>query len=279
MNELYRLEADENPLTADELTTLRSMLARIQGQACRLYGEAAGRPRSAVALELSRLMSYLRQGRQAMDAAALQERLSGVPDSRAPVRAELAAIRGYLDRTGWIQVDNAGLVDTLWTHRELEDGCLPMVGIPDMGPIRIVQFIIDRIAKAEGRSSDAVMLDVIAGDEQRGDAEPGVPVQDLFPASDDRKRWSGGAPRAPRPDDTERIRRALSVCWRYGTIDGDHHKMWVIDQVVRALLGSPIKIEAGQGYLYEAQAENTDYDMWLRGCEADDAPWERGIAP
>jgi hypothetical protein len=30
---------------------------------------------------------------------------------------------------------------------------------------------------------------------------------------------------------------ALSIAHRYGTIDGDHHKMWVIDQMVRSLLG------------------------------------------
>ena len=34
----------------------------------------------------------------------------------------------------------------------------------------------------------------------------------------------------------ERIKKALSYAWSYGQIGGDHHKMWVIDQMVRALL-------------------------------------------
>lgn len=34
-----------------------------------------------------------------------------------------------------------------------------------------------------------------------------------------------------------RIEAALEVAHRYGGIDGAHHKMWVIDQIVRALAG------------------------------------------
>ena len=36
----------------------------------------------------------------------------------------------------------------------------------------------------------------------------------------------------------ERIGLALSLAWKYGQIDGEHHKMWVIDQMIRALCGS-----------------------------------------
>jgi hypothetical protein len=32
--------------------------------------------------------------------------------------------------------------------------------------------------------------------------------------------------------------RALALALRYGQIDGDHHKAWVIDQMVRLLAGS-----------------------------------------
>ncbi|GJD41278.1 hypothetical protein [Methylobacterium bullatum] len=38
-------------------------------------------------------------------------------------------------------------------------------------------------------------------------------------------------------DDDEAIRNAISIAVRYGGIDGDHHKAWVIDQMVRALSG------------------------------------------
>ena len=38
--------------------------------------------------------------------------------------------------------------------------------------------------------------------------------------------------------DSERIDEALQVILLYGDIDGDHHKQWVIDQVVGMLTGS-----------------------------------------
>jgi hypothetical protein len=33
----------------------------------------------------------------------------------------------------------------------------------------------------------------------------------------------------------QRINAALELAMNYGTIDGDHHKAWVIDQMVRRL--------------------------------------------
>ena len=36
----------------------------------------------------------------------------------------------------------------------------------------------------------------------------------------------------------ERIKNALEIAWHYGCIDGAHHKMWTIDQMVRVLCGS-----------------------------------------
>lgn len=55
--------------------------------------------------------------------------------------------------------------------------------------------------------------------------------------------------------------RALFVALQYGQIDGEHHKTWVIDQMVRRL--------AGEAYpelrrIYEQDGE----------CE-----WDEGIAP
>ncbi len=62
----------------------------------------------------------------------------------------------------------------------------------------------------------------------------------------------------------EKIAAALELIHRYGGIDGDHHKQWVLDQVVRALAD--------------------DYDAWVREHKAgDDGPdtyeWDEGIAP
>lgn len=58
---------------------------------------------------------------------------------------------------------------------------------------------------------------------------------------------------------------ALDLAERYGGIDGDHHKMWVIDQMVRALTGE-------------------NYDAWVeRYRDGEDGPdtydWDTGIAP
>jgi hypothetical protein len=36
--------------------------------------------------------------------------------------------------------------------------------------------------------------------------------------------------------EAQKIARALRVA-EYGTVDGSHHKMWVIDQIVRELTG------------------------------------------
>ena len=62
----------------------------------------------------------------------------------------------------------------------------------------------------------------------------------------------------------ERIERALSIAWEYAQIDGSHHKMWVIDQMVRALCEDEQKykewVEA-----YEAPLCNEDYYIWDMG--------------
>lgn len=65
----------------------------------------------------------------------------------------------------------------------------------------------------------------------------------------------------------ERIEMALEIAWRYGQIDGAHHKAWVIDQMVRAL------------------CENEErYKNWVEAYEAplkygEYYEWDVGIAP
>jgi hypothetical protein len=63
----------------------------------------------------------------------------------------------------------------------------------------------------------------------------------------------------------DRITAALEVAADYGGIDGDHHKMWVIDQMVRALTGP-------------------GYEAWVKVYEGPDEEgetydWDCGIAP
>ena len=65
----------------------------------------------------------------------------------------------------------------------------------------------------------------------------------------------------------QQISFALAIAKTYGGIDGDHHKAWVIDQMVRTLL---MALDA--------------YELWVADyCEGKDGPdtyeWPTGIAP
>ena len=68
----------------------------------------------------------------------------------------------------------------------------------------------------------------------------------------------------------ERIINALSLAFQYGQTDGDHHKAWVIDQMVRALHG-----------LDEGNDFNDAYGEWVADYEGDDGEytWDTGVAP
>lgn len=83
----------------------------------------------------------------------------------------------------------------------------------------------------------------------------------------------------------ERIDRALVYAFRYGQIDGAHHRVWVIDQMVRALLGCPIVEEHavdanGNPYTYKRQGESEEYTAWVANHEnGGEYEWDRGIVP
>lgn len=87
----------------------------------------------------------------------------------------------------------------------------------------------------------------------------------------------------------ERITKALEFANIYGGIDGGHHKMWVIDQMVRALTGCPIDKFTGtncrgQPYEFEGQGTNEEYVTFVRDhCAGEDGPetyaWAVGIPP
>lgn len=63
----------------------------------------------------------------------------------------------------------------------------------------------------------------------------------------------------------KRIDEAIELMVRFGGIEGDHHKAWVIDQVVRIL--------AGDGY----------EQLVKEACDGEEGPetytWEEGIPP
>ena len=58
---------------------------------------------------------------------------------------------------------------------------------------------------------------------------------------------------------------ALEVARRFGSIDGDHHKSWVIDQMVRALTG-----DGYEAFVADAEAGEDGPDTY---------PWDEGIPP
>jgi len=62
-----------------------------------------------------------------------------------------------------------------------------------------------------------------------------------------------------------KVTGALEIVFTYAQIDGGHHKAWVIDQMVRKLIG-------------------TEYEKWVKEFkEGEDGPetysWDAGIAP
>lgn len=62
-----------------------------------------------------------------------------------------------------------------------------------------------------------------------------------------------------------KIQKTLDVAYSHGQTDGAHHKAWVIDQMVRRLLGD-------------------DYTEWIKEYKHEDGDdnaytWDEGIAP
>ena len=85
-------------------------------------------------------------------------------------------------------------------------------------------------------------------------------------------------------DADRRIGQALHYASEYAYIDGAHHKMWVIDQMVRALTGCPMVEKSatdvrGTPYTYEAQGESDEYREFVGSDDEDAGEWDEGIAP
>lgn len=84
-------------------------------------------------------------------------------------------------------------------------------------------------------------------------------------------------------------KRALEVLLETGQIDGSHHKLWTIDQAVRALTNCPVLTQKakdvnGVEYTYDAQGESAEYQETIRQyCDGEDGPdtywWETGTPP
>lgn len=66
-------------------------------------------------------------------------------------------------------------------------------------------------------------------------------------------------------ESTDPVEMALTIATRWGGIDGDNHKAWVIDQMVRALTG-----ERYEAFVAEAKDGPDGPDSWS---------WNEGICP
>lgn len=82
---------------------------------------------------------------------------------------------------------------------------------------------------------------------------------------------------------------ALEWINMYGTIDGEHHKTWVLDQVTRILNGAPVKImlakwdDGLEEYRFTI-GSSKKYKKFVKDhCDGEDGPntyeWDVGIAP
>lgn len=85
-------------------------------------------------------------------------------------------------------------------------------------------------------------------------------------------RLRGGAPRpgmVAEPDPAQsRLNWIMAFVSAYGSVDGAHHKQWVIDQVARIALGAPVTYMDGFAVVGTCAA----YEQW-----AED--WDPGVAP
>lgn len=88
----------------------------------------------------------------------------------------------------------------------------------------------------------------------------------------------------------ERVEKALEYITRYGGgMNGPERKQWVLDQVVRALIGCPMVEKSAldvyrKPYTYDAQGESDAYLEWVRAAFGDeDNPdadnWDIGTPP
>jgi hypothetical protein len=91
--------------------------------------------------------------------------------------------------------------------------------------------------------------------------------------------------------DYERKDWALEHIERYGQIDGDHHKTWVIDQVARILMGTPVIVSEAlwtnptlSEYRFETGEPSKKYLDWVEASKMGSGgteiyTYDVGIAP
>ena len=83
--------------------------------------------------------------------------------------------------------------------------------------------------------------------------------------------------------ENEAIKNALELIAEYGYIDGESHKQWIIDQVVRMLTLCPtikkeFKSQNDTLYYFDVLGKSEEYKEWIHSCEVD-YTWNTGISP
>lgn len=93
---------------------------------------------------------------------------------------------------------------------------------------------------------------------------PSVGDEIDVPSGPDALRMGGSGMTGDEVELSARIESAAEVALCYGQIDGAHHKTWVIDQMLRRLLGSRYAAAIAK---YEAADDDPDEDYeWDCGC-------------
>ncbi len=87
----------------------------------------------------------------------------------------------------------------------------------------------------------------------------------------------------------ERIQAALKFASECAGIEGDHHRAWLVDQMVRILTGCPmVQMQfidcLGKPYPAEVLGESEEYRAFVARAKAgSDGPetysWDEGIVP
>lgn len=78
---------------------------------------------------------------------------------------------------------------------------------------------------------------------------------------------------------------ALEYMLRYGGIDGEHHKTWVIDQSIRILKGTPIILtlakwdDGNEEYRFITGKPSKEYDVLVKETIEAGYDWDVGCAP
>jgi hypothetical protein len=76
---------------------------------------------------------------------------------------------------------------------------------------------------------------------------------------------------------------AMEFITRYGQIDGESHKAWVLDQVSRILLGTPVVVKRADWsdgkfeYRFTVGSPSATYAAWLKLMRRDG--YDKGTAP